>query len=98
LVAEPEGGGPIVACGSLVVERCVLLQRRPALRAHIEDIVVDKSLRGCGLGKVVISHLLAIAADSGCDRASLNCSPENSPFYERCGLHVSEKEGLALYF
>jgi len=97
LVAEPADGGPLVACGTIVIERRVL-ERGQLLVAHIEDIVVDKSLRGCGLGRALIQHLLAVAAEAGCARATLNCTPENAAFYQRCGMRLSDAAGLALYF
>ena len=80
LVAAPAGGGEIVACGTLIAERRVLrpsdgwCQHQP-LTAHIEDVVVDEKLRGSGIGKQVIRCLLEIAAEAGCDTASLNCTP-----------------------
>jgi glucosamine-phosphate N-acetyltransferase len=97
LVAEPLDGRPIVACGTLLVERRVL-GGAPYLVAHIEDVVVDQSMRGCGLGRKIIEHLLVVAGRAGCARATLNCTPENAAFYQRCGMHLSAAAGLALYF
>ena len=97
LVAEPTDGGPIVACGTLVIEQRILHEPCAAI-AHIEDVVVDQRMRGCGLGRVLIEHLLAVARDCGCSRATLNCTPENASFYERCGMRISDAAGLALYF
>jgi glucosamine-phosphate N-acetyltransferase len=52
--------------------------------AHIEDVCVSASRRRQGLGKRLIQHLIGEARD--CYKITLDCSDENVPFYEACGL------------
>jgi len=51
---------------------------------HIEEIVVDDSLRGQGYGKKIIQHLLDNSMD--CYRINLSCKPELCEFYQKCGF------------
>lgn len=51
---------------------------------HIEDVVVDASARGMHLGKKVIDYLTNYAEAMGCYKVKLDCSPENTQFYEKC--------------
>ena len=47
-----------MACGTLMVEHKFIHGGRGV--GHIEDIVVDSSTRGSGLGKLMISRHLAL--------------------------------------
>ena len=47
-----------MACGTLMVEHKFIHGGRSV--GHIEDIVVDSSTRGSGLGKLMISRHLAL--------------------------------------
>lgn len=62
--------------------------------AHIEDVVVDKSMRGFGIGQ----KLLEIAENecNNCYKIILDCSNENVKFYEKCGYEWKGNE-MALY-
>lgn len=51
--------------------------------AHIEDVVVDTSMRGYGMGRKLLE--IAEKECSGCYKIILDCSDENTPFYEKCG-------------
>lgn len=51
--------------------------------AHVEDVVVDESMRGYGLGKKLLE--IAEEESTGCYKIILDCSDENRPFYEKCG-------------
>ncbi|KAL2639063.1 hypothetical protein AAZX31_06G154600 [Glycine max] len=53
---------------------------------HIEDIVVDSSIRGKHLGKRIINFLSDHARSMGCYKLILNCSVQNKTFYEKCGF------------
>lgn len=52
---------------------------------HIEDISIAKEHQGKGLGKLLINSLDAVAQSVGCYKCILDCSPENSGFYSKCG-------------
>ena len=60
--------------------------RRGALVARIEDVVVDSSTRGLGLGRALLRAVLDEARESGATCAMLNCSPANKAFYAKCGF------------
>lgn len=74
----------IVAIGTLFVE--IKFLRGNARAGHIEDIAVDVSQQGKGLGKTIIAALTAISEEKlGCYKVFLDCSEQNKPFYEKCG-------------
>jgi glucosamine-phosphate N-acetyltransferase len=57
---------------------------------HIEDVVVDSGYRGRQLGKKLLERLRQEAVEMGCYKIILDCSEENEPFYEKCGLTRKE--------
>jgi glucosamine-phosphate N-acetyltransferase len=73
----------IVASGTIFVEQKLI--RNYGKVGHIEDIVVDESCRGYGLGKKMIEYLSDIGKDLGCYKCILDCDDKNTGFYERCG-------------
>lgn len=62
--------------------------------AHIEDVVVDNSVRGVGLGRRLLE--LAKLECGGCYKIILDCSNENVEFYRKCGYEWKGHE-MALY-
>jgi len=79
---------PLVACGTLVIEHKFIHGGRSV--GHIEDVVVDASGRGHGLGRLLVGRLVELAHDAGCYKSILNCSAQNVGFYERCGFEAKE--------
>jgi glucosamine-phosphate N-acetyltransferase len=65
--------------------------------AHVEDVIVDNTCRGKGLGKMLVQKCIDYAQKHDCYKIILNCSDENIPFYEKCGFSKKENE-MALYF
>lgn len=65
--------------------------------AHVEDVIVDNTCRGKGLGKMLVQNCIDYAQKHDCYKIILNCSDENIPFYEKCGFSKKENE-MALYF
>ena len=61
---------------------------------HIEDVVVDESMRGFGLGKKLIE--IAKEECKDCYKIILDCSDENVKFYEKCGFTLKGNE-MAIY-
>ena len=57
-------------CFSLTVERKPF--HAHGLAAHIEDVVVDDSRRGTGLGRALLAAASALAEQLGCCSVSLN--------------------------
>lgn len=58
--------------------------------ALIEDVAVDKSARGLGIGSMMIKHLQKLAVERNCYKTILNCSKKNAGFYERLGFYKKE--------
>ena len=63
------------------------LNRRSCL---IEDVVVDKSERGKGIGKLLIEHLINFSKSKSCDKIILNSKESNIPFYNKLGFVQNE--------
>jgi glucosamine-phosphate N-acetyltransferase len=61
---------------------------------HIEDVVVDKDMRGLGLGAYLINNAIEYAKARGCYKVILDCSEENVSFYKKCGF---EQRGAYMY-
>ncbi|KAI0055283.1 glucosamine 6-phosphate N-acetyltransferase [Artomyces pyxidatus] len=80
----------IVAVGTVFLER--KFTRGLGVVGHIEDIAVDNTVQGKGLGKRIILALLGISEAMGCYKTILNCSDANIPFYEKCGFAKKENE------
>jgi glucosamine-phosphate N-acetyltransferase len=106
VVIEQEGGGggggggggsasKVVAAGTLLVEAKFV--HEAGLAGHIEDVVVDASVRGKGLGKKIISKLVDVARAAGCYKVVLDCSAANAGFYVKCGFAQKEVQ-MAHYF
>jgi len=56
---------------------------------YIDDLCVDKRLRGGGIGRALYEHVLRVAKDAGCYHVTLNVWRLNEgamKFYEKCGL------------
>ncbi|GMH09923.1 hypothetical protein Nepgr_011764 [Nepenthes gracilis] len=94
-VIEDNDSGKIVATGSLFIEKKFI--RNCGKAAHIEDVVVDSSVRGLHLGKKIIGYLTQHAESMGCYKVILDCSEENRAFYEKCGFKKKEIQ-MVKYF
>jgi len=87
--AERKAGEPeVLACATLVVEHKFIHGGRCV--GHVEDVVVDSSTRGTGLGKMMVGQLTDMALAAGCYKILLNCAEKNIGFYEKCGYVVKE--------
>ncbi len=63
---------------------------------YIDDLCVDKTRRGLGIGKALYKSALSLAKDSGCYNLTLNvwsCNADAMRFYEKMGL-VPQKIGM----
>lgn len=63
---------------------------------YIDDLCVDKEIRGQHIGKQLYEYVLQFAKKSGCYNVTLNvwaCNEEAKKFYEACGL-VPQKIGM----
>lgn len=78
----------IIATSSVLIESKFL--HCGSFVGHIEDVVVDKDIRGTGAGNKIIEHCIDYCRDAGCYKVILDCSNENVPFYINCGMYLSE--------
>ncbi len=99
IIAEPalhllvlEDSGKIVATTYLNV--IPNLSRSAAPYAVVENVVVEESLRGTGVGKQIMAATLQIAWDAGCYKAMLMTGskrPSTLAFYRTCGFDQEAK-------
>ena len=75
----------IVAYGSIVIENKI----RGDIAGHIEDIVVDTTVRGKMVGAQLVKELVDIGKTKGCYRITLFCDEKLIKFYERNGFEVN---------
>ena len=86
LVAKVEG----VIVGSLTL---ALFWIRTGLRAWIEDVVVDESVRGQGIGAALNQEALKVARDQGARTVDLTSRPSREAanrLYQRLGFKQRE--------
>lgn len=94
-VIENVDNADIIASGTLLIEPKLIHSFGYA--GHIEDIIVDKSYRGYGLGKIIISFLIEHAKILKCYKVILNCSDKYVKFYKKLGLNKKDN-AMSLYF
>ena len=75
----------VVAYGSIVIENKI----RGDIAGHIEDIVVDNSVRGKMVGVKLVKELVDIGKSKSCYRITLFCDKKLIKFYERNGFKVN---------
>ena len=64
----------------------ILNRLRGGSSAIVEDVVVAASMRGQGVGKVVLNALTEFAASKGCFKVTLEASPLAEKFYSASGF------------
>lgn len=63
------------------------------IRSIIEDVVVDSSARGQGIGEALISRAIEVAREKGASNISLTCNPMREAanrLYQRMGFKKRE--------
>ncbi|CAH3025076.1 unnamed protein product [Porites evermanni] len=90
IVVEDTELAKIVGCGTLFVEQKFM--HEIAIRGRVEDIVVDESYRGRGLGKLVVETLLLLSEKLGCYKTSLRCKDSLLPFYTQFGFKKEDQQ------
>jgi GNAT superfamily N-acetyltransferase len=91
-VAEEDG----VVVGTFSLLRMVNLAHRGAPSAVLEDVVVDASRRGRGVGRAMMLHALAVARSKGCYKLALSSNGRRVDahrFYESLGFR---RHGISL--
>lgn len=93
IVARADPAAPILGALTLIVYPVPT-----GLRARIEDVVVDESARGQGIGEALTRHALELARQAGADGVALTSSPRREAanrLYQRIGFKRWETN---LYF
>lgn len=86
IARDPEQGGKIVGSLTLVTFRIPT-----GVRAWIEDVVVDTSLRGKGIGEALTRAALERAAELGAKTVDLTSRPSREAanrLYQRVGFEL----------
>ena len=78
-------GDKIIAYGSIIIENKI----RGGSSGHIEDIVVDKNVRGKNVGTSLIKELVKIGRNKDCYRITLFCDKSLINFYNKNGFKVN---------
>jgi ribosomal protein S18 acetylase RimI-like enzyme len=79
-----EQSNPIVGILTLVIYRVPT-----GVRARIEDVVVEQSMRGKGIGELLIKRALEMAKSAGADGVALTSNPRREAanrLYRRLGF------------
>jgi ribosomal protein S18 acetylase RimI-like enzyme len=80
--------------GEIVGSLTLAMFRIPTgLRAWIEDVIVDSSQRGKGLGEALTRHALQVAKDAGATTVDLTSRPSREAanrLYQRVGFERRE--------
>tara|TARA_B100000123_G_scaffold249888_1_gene208401 strand:+ start:477 stop:923 length:447 start_codon:yes stop_codon:yes gene_type:complete len=64
---------------------------------HIEDLVVDSSVRSYGIGKKLIKFCKQVAIENVCYKIILNCNEFNKSYYEKFGFDSKNIE-MSYYY
>jgi len=84
MTARDEATGQIVGMLTLIVYRVPT-----GVRARIEDVVVDESMRGRGIAVELVQHALEIARAKGADGVALTSNPKREAanrLYQKVGF------------
>ena len=84
LTARDEATGRIVGMLTLIVYRVPT-----GVRARIEDVVVDESMRGRGIAVQLVERALEIAREKGADGVALTSNPKREAanrLYQKVGF------------
>jgi len=84
LARAPGADGQIVGAATLGVFRTP-----SGLHAHVEDVIVDESMRGQGIGEALVNHLLENAREMKLQGVSLTCNPRRvaaNQLYQKMGF------------
>lgn len=81
--------GQVLGHGFCILQHAGGQLMQPHDTLYIDDICVEESARGKGVGEAIFRHISAYARDLGCYNITLNvwsCNPGAMRFYEKLGL------------
>ncbi len=77
---------------SIVGILCLTIYRVPTgLRSIIEDVVVDETMRGRGIGEALVRSAIELARNAGADGVSLTSNPQReaaNQLYQSLGFEL----------
>ncbi|MFW5720537.1 MAG: GNAT family N-acetyltransferase [Candidatus Dojkabacteria bacterium] len=80
--------GSVVGTASLLIERKFI--HNGSCAGYIEDVSVREGYQGNGIGRQLITRLIAVAKEHGCYKIILGSDQTNKGFYERLGFREHE--------
>ena len=91
IVAVEKKSNKIVGSGCVFVEKKII--RNLGKIGHIEDIVVDSSMRGKNLGRIIVECLTRVAfEEEKVYKVILDCSEKNVGFYNKLNYKMVQNE------
>ena len=86
----------IVGTATMLIQNNLTHNGRPY--AHIENVVTDQKYRKMGIGNLLLSELINVAKSLDCYKVILNCSLDNSRFYQTIGFRLTSEIEMRLEF
>lgn len=83
-VVEDKENNKIIGSGTLFLEYKFI--RGCSIKGHIEDIVVSKNKRGCGIGKLIVEYLIEKGKKEKCYKIALVCDKKILNFMKSVDL------------
>lgn len=84
LAREPDESGPIVGSAALI-----LFRTATGIHARLEDVVVEESMRGKGIGEALTQECMRLAQEAGADYIALTTNPRRE-----AANHLYQKVGF----
>jgi len=94
IIIQDLSNNTIIGTGTIIIEHKII--HNFGCVAHIEDIVIDKSVRGCGIGYNLINYLKEKAIKMNAYKIVLDCSDSNKEFYIKCGFENKNNQ-MSIY-
>ncbi len=85
-----EDHGKVIGTATLLLQQN--LSHKGRSYGHIENVVVDSSYRGKGIGLMLVKALVEKGKEAGCYKIILSCASAQIPFYQKIGFKVHETE------
>jgi ribosomal protein S18 acetylase RimI-like enzyme len=85
LIARESNAGPVVGSATLC-----MVYAPSGVHARLEDVIVDGSLRGRGIGEALTKEVLRLARESGADYVALTSNPRReaaNKLYQKLGFN-----------
>merc|ERR1712141_101928 len=89
VVTDANSDDIVIATATLILEQKFI--RQCALKGRVEEVVVDESARGTGLGKFLVTLCTRLSEKLGVYKTTLECAPHNEKFYEKVGYKMQAK-------